>query len=208
MTGSLISSPAALRNRGPILEVLQRVLPTSPATVLEIAAGSGEHALHFAPRFPHLAWQPSDISGLALAAIESRRQAANIASLRPPIRLDVTAAPWAIEDTPPALPVTAILAINMIHIAPWAACQGLMAGAGRLLGAGGILCLYGPFIAEDTPTAPSNRAFDADLRARNRNWGLRDLDRVVAGAAGHGLALAECIPMPANNLSLIFSSAD
>lgn len=190
-------SPAVARNRDPILAVLRRYLPEQ-GTVLEIASGTGEHAAYFAPQFPHLIWQPSDIDPDALASIEAHRAAAGAANLRAPIALDVTAAAW------PVTRADAIISINMIHISPWAAAQGLMAGALWLLPEGGVLYLYGPFKENGAHTAPSNAAFDASLRARDPAWGVRDLGDVRALADRHGFDFVERVAMPANNLSLVF----
>lgn len=192
-----LHAPATLRNRGPILDVLRRVLPPT-GTVLEIAAGSGEHAVFFADAFPHLAWQPSDADARALASIAAWRSPSSLANLLQPIRLDVMCADW------PLARADAIVCINMIHIAPWEACLGLMEGAGRILPAGGTLYLYGPFMEHGFHTADSNRAFDADLRARDARWGVRNLETVAELAAEQGLFHVETVQMPANNLSVIF----
>ena len=192
-----LSSPPALRNRGPILEVLRRVLPTR-GTVLEIASGSGEHIVHFAAGLPHLTWQPSDPDGDARASIAAYRDEAGLPNLLAPIALDASAPSW------PLTHVDAIVSINMIHIAPWSAAEGLMAGANRLLAPGAVLYLYGPFMEDGRHTAPSNAEFDASLRQRNRDWGVRDLGEVSALAGRHGLAFQERVAMPANNLSVIF----
>lgn len=190
-------SAAVARNRDPILAVLRRYLPDQ-GTVLEIAAGTGEHAAYFAPQFPHLAWQPTDMDPDALASIEVHRASAKAPNLRAPIELDVTASRWPVERA------DAVLSINMIHISPWAAAQGLMAGAARLLPAGGVLYLYGPFKENGAHTAPSNTAFDASLRARDPEWGVRDTGDVRKLADSHGFDFIERVAMPANNLSLIF----
>jgi|SRR5262245_52632389 len=192
-----LSSPAALRNRGPILDVLRRVLPAR-GTVLEIASGSGEHAVHFAAGLPHLTWQPSDLAEDARASIAAYRDAANLPNLRRAIALDATAPSWLLTRA------DAIVSINMIHIAPWSATEGLMAGAERLLGPGGVLFLYGPFKEDGRHTAPSNAAFDATLRRSNTEWGVRDLGEVAALAGRHGLDFEERVAMPANNLSVVF----
>lgn len=206
-------APATQRNREVILEVLQTVLP-STGTVLEIASGTGEHAIFFAPRLQPRQWLPSDPSPVALASIAAWRAYAPAENLHPAIALDVCDSPWVVERDDwtavlPSLdlhqhPITAIVAINMIHIAPWTACEGLMAGAGRLLPAGGVLYLYGPFQRQGQHTAPSNEAFDASLRAQNPAWGVRNLETVVALAEIHQLELSQVIAMPANNLSVIF----
>ena len=190
-------SPAVARNRDPILAVLRRHLPEQ-GTVLEIASGTGEHAAYFAPHFPRLIWQPSDADPDALASIEAHRAAANAENLRAPITLDVTAPTW------PVTRADAVVSINMIHISPWTAAQGLMAGAARLLPAGGVLYLYGPFKENGAHTAPSNAAFDASLRARDPAWGVRDVGDVRALADRHGFDFVERVAMPANNLSLVF----
>ena len=195
------TSPATLRNREPILQVLRRVLPHD-ARVLEIASGAGEHAVFFARAMPRLRWRPSDPDAGARASIAAWRAADGLPNLEPPLALDAAdPASW------PTDPVDAVVCINMIHISPWAATEGLMAGAGRALPTGGQLIAYGPFLEADVPTAPSNLAFDESLRARNPAWGLRRLDDVAALASRHGLRLAERVPMPANNLTLVFVKA-
>ncbi len=191
------SSPSAERNREPILEVLRRVLPAR-GLVLEIAAGTGEHAVHFAGALPGLDWQPTDPDAMSRRSIAAWRADAGLPNLREPLAVDVTAADW------PVGAVDAVVCINMIHISPWAATEGLMAGAAVRLPPGGPLFVYGPFRRDGVPTAPSNEAFDASLRERNPAWGLRDLEAVQALAAGQGLDLSEIIEMPANNLSLVF----
>jgi len=189
--------PHVARNRDPIRDVLRRVLPPS-GLVLEIASGSGEHAVFFAKALPSLMWQPSDLDAEALASIAAHRQRAHEPNLLPPLALDVTAQTW------PVAHADAIVCCNMIHIAPWAACEGLIAGAARVLPAGGVLYLYGPYKIGGHHTAPGNAAFDADLRARNPAWGIRDLHEVTALAEQSGFALTETVSMPANNLSVIF----
>ncbi|CAN7571673.1 DUF938 domain-containing protein [Phenylobacterium sp. LjRoot219] len=193
-----LTSPSTARNHEPILRVLQPRLPAS-GLVLEIAAGAGEHAVYFAAAFPQLQWRPTDADPQALASIAAWRDHAGTPNLLAPLRLDASAPEsWPVERA------DAVVSINMIHISPWAATQGLMTGAGRVLPPGGLLALYGPYLEADTPTAPSNLEFDRYLQARNPAWGLRDRDAVAALAATHGLTLAERIAMPANNLSLIF----
>ena len=191
-------SPSTARNREPILEVLAPRLPDS-GLVLEIAAGAGEHAVHAAAALPHLQWQPTDPDPEALISIAAWRDHAALPNLLPPLRLDASD-----PDSWPVAQADAVVNINMIHISPWSATQGLMAGAGRLLPSEGLLYLYGPYLEADVETAPSNLAFDQSLKDRNPAWGLRRLDDVTALAARHGLTLAERIAMPANNLSLIF----
>ena len=194
-------SPSTARNRDPILEALEARLPAA-GTVLEIAAGAGEHAVHAAGALPGLQWQPTDADPEALASIAAWRDHAGLPNLLPPLRLDASD-----PDAWPADPADAVVNINMIHISPWAATQGLMSGAGRLLPSGGGLFLYGPYREADVETAPSNLAFDLSLRSRDSAWGIRHLDEVTAAAAGHGLSLAERIAMPANNLVLVFRRA-
>jgi len=194
--GALIA-PAVARNRDPILAVLRRVLPER-GLVLEIASGSGEHAIYFAAALPHLTWQPSDPDPEARESIAAYRAATALPNVLPALALDAAASHW------PVMHIDAIVSINMIHIAPWAAAEGLMAGAERQLPAGRVLFLYGPFRERGQHTAPSNAAFDESLRARNREWGVRDLDEVAALASRHGLALEERVAMPANNLSVVF----
>jgi len=192
-----IYRPHVVRNRDPILDVLRRVLPPH-GLVLEIASGSGEHAAYFAEKMPTLTWQPTDPDSEALASIAAHRATVSASNLLPPLQLDVTAATW------PVPRADAIVCCNMIHIAPWTACEGLIAGAGRVLPVGGVLYLYGPYKIGGRHTAPSNAAFDADLRARNPQWGIRDLDEVTALAESQGLARLDTVEMPANNLSVIF----
>lgn len=192
------SSPAVARNRDPIFEVLAARLPAS-GLVLEIAAGTGEHAATFAPRLPNLLWRPSDPDPAALASIAAWREVSGAGNLLEPVVLDASdPGSW------PVGAVDAIVCINMIHISPWAATEGLIAGAAARLPAGGLLYLYGPYLEDEVPTAPSNLAFDASLKDRNPAWGLRRLETVRDLAADRGLDLAERIAMPANNLSLVF----
>lgn len=193
-------APHVARNAAVIIDVLRAILPDA-GRVLEVASGSGEHALHFARAFPGLIFQPSDPDPVALASIEAWREAEGPANLLPPIQLDASAPRW------PDVAVDAILCINMVHISPWAATEGLMAGAGRLLAPGSPLYLYGAYRQRGVETAPSNEAFDASLRSRNPAWGLRNLEDVVGLAGRHGLELESVVPMPANNLSVIFRRA-
>lgn len=191
------SAPAALRNRDPIRDVLRTALPAT-GTVLEIASGTGEHALHFARGLARLDWQPSDLPAQARASIAAWRAAARLPNLRAPIALDAAAWPW------PLAAADAIVAINLVHISPWAATLGLMRGAGALLPAGGLLYLYGPYRQSGRPFAASNAAFEADLRARDPAWAIRDVADVAAAARDASLVLDAVIEMPANNLSLLF----
>jgi SAM-dependent methyltransferase len=189
--------PHVARNREPILAVLRRVLPRK-GLVLEVASGSGEHAAYFAKEMPALTWQPTDPDAAALASIAAHRAADGVPNLLPPLRLDVTAEVW------PVARADAVLCINMIHISPWQATEGLLAGAARTLPAGGVLYLYGPYKIDGRHTAPSNHDFDVSLRAQNSQWGIRDLADVTELAKSHNLALADTVPMPANNFSIIF----
>jgi SAM-dependent methyltransferase len=192
------TSPSTARNSAPILEALKARLPRT-GLVLEIAAGAGEHAVHNAAAFPRLFWLPTDPDPEALASIAAWRDHATLPNLLAPLLL------YASEpDTWPVDRADAVVNINMIHISPWPAAEGLMAGAGRVLPSEGVLFLYGPFIEADVATAPSNLAFDLSLRTRNPAWGVRRLDEVTALAASHGLELTNRIKMPANNLALFF----
>jgi cyclopropane fatty-acyl-phospholipid synthase-like methyltransferase len=191
-------SPSTARNRGPILEVLKPRLPNR-GVVLEIAAGTGEHAIYSAAALPGLRWRPTDCDPEALISIAAWREHAALPNLLAPITLDASD-----PDAWPSDQVDAVVNINMIHISPWTATQGLMAGSGRLLQAGGLLFLYGPFIEPNVETAPTNASFDLGLKSRNPAWGLRRLDDVTMQAAEHGLVMSERITMPANNLALFF----
>lgn len=190
-------APAVARNRDAIVDVLRRILPAR-GHVLEIASGTGEHIVHFAEAFPRLTFQPSDIDANSRASIDAWVAKKRFANVRRAVFLDATAAPR------PVCSADAILCINMIHIAPWAATRGLFHQAYELLEPGGLLYLYGPYFREGIETAPSNLAFDASLRAQNPDWGLRDLAAVTAVARGNDFSLAEIVEMPANNLSVIF----
>ena len=197
MTDHRRSAPHVARNAGPIAEVLGEILPAR-GLVLELASGTGEHILHFAREFPHLLWQPSDPEPAALRSIEAWRAGSGLFNLLPAVSLDARAADWPVPQA------DAILCINMIHISPWSATAGLMRGAGRLLGDGAPLYLYGPYRRSGVETAPSNEAFDESLGARDPEWGLRALEEVAAEAGIYGLQLDRIVEMPANNLSVIF----
>ncbi len=194
-----LSSPTAQRNKEPIAEVLRSVLPQT-GKVLEIASGSGEHALYFAQNFPQLLWQPSDGDAAARASIASWEDHANLPNLLPPIALDASVP----QEWPPVDAVSAILCINMVHISPWTATEGLFSGAEKLLGPHEPLILYGPYIRSGVETAPSNLAFDADLKRRNPAWGLRQLDDVSALATIHNFRLENVQDLPANNIAVIY----
>ena len=193
----LHSSPAADRNKAPILEVLQRVLPPD-AAVLEIASGTGQHAAHFAAAEPGWRWQPSDADPGAAASIDA--WCGSLDNVAPALALDVLASDWPV----PQASLDAIFCANMLHISPWASCGALMRGAARHLAPGGVLVTYGPYLVDGEPTAPGNLAFDADLRSRNPAWGLRLLADVIAQANAAGLGFEERVQMPANNLVLVF----
>lgn len=192
-------APATLRNREPIADVLTRELPAS-GKVLEIAAGTGEHAVFFAEAFPALAWQPTDPSAEALASIAAYRADYAGSNLAAPLLLDAAA-----PDSWPLAEAAAILCINMVHISPWEATLGLFRGAARLLGSnGGPLILYGPYLEQGVETAPSNLEFDASLKARNPLWGLREAEAVDVVAGQHGLARTARYTLPANNIMLVY----
>jgi len=179
---------------------LQRVLPRT-GVLLEVASGSGEHVVHFAGALPDWIFQPSDVDPGALASITAWIRETGISNVRPPVLLDVTDPTWPVD------PVQAMFSANLVHIAPAEAARGLMAGAGRHLVPGGVLVIYGPFRIGGAHTAPSNEAFDADLRARDPRWGVRDLEWLEELSAGNGLVLEERVALPANNQTLIFRRA-
>ena len=191
------SAPAALRNREPIAAVLKEWLPAN-GTVLEVASGTGEHAVWFAERFPDLEWQPSDTHADALASIASWADASGLPNLRKPVVIDATASYW------PVVSADAVLNINMAHISPWSASLGLIAGVARLLPSNGPLVLYGPWLKNDIETVPSNLAFDADLKSRDPEWGLRRVEDFAEAASAKGLRFVDFRHMPANNLMLLF----
>ncbi|CAM5296631.1 SAM-dependent methyltransferase OS=Afipia felis OX=1035 GN=BN961_04087 PE=4 SV=1 [Afipia felis] len=197
MTSHRLQYPATERNRDAILNVLRGTLPPS-GLVLEIASGSGEHAMHFAAALPGLTFQPSDPEDAARRSIEAWTAETGLSNIRPPLDLDVLQEPW------PVAQADAILCINMIHISPWAATAALMRNAERLLARGAPLYLYGPYRQRNVVTAESNEAFDADLKSRNPQWGLRHLDDVAALAREAEFSGPEVTPMPANNLSVVF----
>ncbi|MEP9374809.1 DUF938 domain-containing protein [Mesorhizobium sp. KR1-2] len=190
-------SPSAERNKGPIADILKRVLPDH-GRVLEISSGTGQHVVHFAREMPDLIWQPSERDEPSLQSIKQWMAAEALPNILPPLRLDVTELPWR------AGPATAIICLNMIHIAPWSAAEGLIRGAEIALSQGDILFLYGPYRRNGVPTSPSNEAFDGQLRARNPEWGLRNVEDVARCAILHSFGPPEIREMPANNLSVIF----
>lgn len=189
--------PAPERNKGPILEVLQRVLPKQ-GTLLELSSGSGQHAVYFSEHLPDWTWIPSDVDPDNLASIAAYREESGRERFRPPVALDVRARDWNVP------PLDAAFNANMIHIAPWSCCVGLLEGVARYLKPGGVFLLYGPFRIGGAHTAPSNAAFDAGLRRQNEQWGVRDLEEVVNSAAVRGLHFSERVQMPAENQTLVF----
>lgn len=190
------SAPAAQRNREPISEVLSEWLPER-GLILEIASGTGEHVVYFAERFPHLEWQPSDLHSDALRSIEAWVADSGVENARQPVEIDASKGDWPIDEA------AALLSINMVHISPWTSALGLLDGAARILPEGAPLILYGPWIIEGIETAPSNLDFDQQLRARDREWGLRSVEAFAAAAAERGLQLEQTRFMPANNLMLL-----
>ena len=191
-------SPAAERNKAAVLDALRQRLPPT-ASVLEIASGTGQHAQHFALACPGWRWQPTDAEPSMLPAIDAR--CSRIANVLPALRLDVMQAVWSLRD---AAPFDAVYCANLLHISPWSSCTALMNGAAAHLAPSGRLLLYGPYRQAGVPTAPSNEAFDADLKSRHPQWGLRTLSDVEREAEAQGLALHDVVAMPANNLLLVF----
>jgi SAM-dependent methyltransferase len=201
LSSERLVSPSADRNKGPILGVLERVLPKT-GRVLEIASGTGQHAVHFARALTGLQWQPSDPDAEARRSIASWCAQERLANVSQPLALDVHDVPW------PVTALDAVVCINMIHISPWTTTTSLFAGAKLALREGGVLYLYGPYRMHGVHTAPSNEAFDRSLRAQNPQWGLRDLDRVMHVADTEGFDWVETVSMPANNSSVIFKKRD
>lgn len=196
MTDARRHAPATERNREPILAILRDILPER-GTILEVASGTGEHAIHFAHALPGLVFQPSDPDLDAVASIRAWAMAAKLNNVRPPLLLDAAAPDWPIGAA------DAILCINMVHISPWEATVGLLRQSGKLLPVGGPLVLYGPYFQKGVETAPSNLAFDESLRARDSRWGLRQLEDVVSLAESLGLHVEAVHSMPANNLTVV-----
>ena len=190
-------APAAARNRQPILDVLRTCLPAA-GLVLEVASGTGEHAVHFAQALPALVFQPTDPGVEQRASIDDWTQTLGLPNVRPALALDASAEPWPVDRA------DAVVCINMIHIAPWSATIGLMRGAARLLAPGSVLFLYGPYHRDGRPTSPGNEAFDQSLRQQNAAWGIRDLEDVTALGKREGFAVDRAVDMPANNLSVVF----
>ena len=197
MTNELLTSAAAERNKDPILTVLESVLPAS-GSVLEIASGSGQHVCFFANALPGIRWQPTEPDDASREAISIRIRESGLANVAQPLALDVQEPHWPVHER-----YDSVLCINMIHISPWSATHSLFRGAAKLLDSRGLLILYGPYLENGT-AVQSNLEFDASLKRRNAEWGLRDLDEVTRVAAGHGFARRETVRMPANNLTLVF----
>jgi len=200
-------SPAAERNQQPILEVLSQVLPTQ-GVALEIAAGTGQHAVHFAQGLPHWAWQPTDQDPAMLPVIAARVHRAGLNNVRSPLRIDVLSATWPSDGPAFDQPFDAIFCANMLHISPWATCAALMQGAARHLSTHGMLITYGPYLEDHVPTSEGNLRFDESLRATHPDWGIRRLGAVAEQAALVGLELKARHAMPANNLLLVWSRPD
>ncbi len=200
MEDARLFSPSAGRNRDVIAATFAGVLAKG-AHVLEIGAGTGEHAVAVVSARPDLRWRPTDPDPQSRASIAAWAAHAGLDQIAAPVALDARDAPWPVEHDGP---FDALVSINMIHIAPWSAALGVLAGAERLVTPGGQLVFYGPFAHGGVHTAPSNAEFDASLKARDPSWGVRDLDAIVAAAAPHGLALDRTIPMPANNQVVVF----
>jgi SAM-dependent methyltransferase len=199
-----LEGPAFGRNHDAIWSAMAEFLRDQAGDVLELGSGTGQHIAEFARRSPQLTWWPSDIIAAHLASIDAWRRAAGLANLRAPQRIDVTDAQWRWDTS---RPLTAMLCINVLHISPWCVSQNLLAGAGRYLQDDGRLFVYGPFKRSGAHTAPSNESFDASLRAENPEWGVRDVDDLSALGNDAGLTLAETVPMPSNNLVLVFARA-
>lgn len=196
-------APAAERNRDPILSVLRAYLPAN-GTVLEVSSGTGQHAAHFATQLPHLWWQPTEVGETNLASIAAWRDEVNAPNLLAPQALDVLDTTWWVEQATLPEPVSAIVNINMVHIAPWSCCEALFHGSSRVLRSGDPLLLYGPFKQGEQHTAPSNSAFDVQLRSQDPRWGVRDVEAVIDTAGESAFEYQMDIPMPANNLMLLF----
>jgi SAM-dependent methyltransferase len=195
--GARYIHPSPERNKGPILEILKEILPAS-GLVLEVGAGSGQHTAHFAAHFSHLEWQATEPDADLRTSIAAWIDYAGIANARDPLDLDCRQSDWPVDQA------AAVISSNMIHISPWASCLGLISGAGRILGEGGVLYFYGPFSEGGVHTSPGNADFDASLKSRDPELGIRDVDDVTALARSHGLEFERRVTMPSNNLSLIY----
>lgn len=204
-----LDAPAFHRNHLPIWDVLSRWLDDKPGNVLEVGSGTGQHIVEFARQSPHLLWWPSDLDPQNLRSIDAWRQTAHAQNIEPARRIDLSAPDWGLsgDDSATLSDLTAIFCANVLHISPWATTEGLMQGAAQRLHPGGRIFIYGPFKQDGQHTAPSNEAFDASLRARNPQWGVRDIDDIRHEAHKYNLVLADIAPMPANNMILIFECA-
>jgi len=207
MTDNRQYAPATQRNCDVILEILLEILPQQ-GTMLEIASGTGEHSVFFAPHLQPRKWIPSDPNPLAIASITDWQKHYPSDNLLAPLQIDVTETDWSSKEALQSQDIRAIININMIHISPWQACLGLMAGAKSLLPVGGILYLYGAFKQNGQHISCSNGEFDSSLRYQNSEWGVRDLDDVITVASAQNLVLQKVKAMPANNFSVIFEKAD
>ena len=199
-------APATERNRDAILGVLQTYLPEQ-GTVLEVSSGTGQHAAFFAPRLAPRYWLPTDVDEISLSSIQAWRETSQASNLLVPQRLDVLDTPWLLEEAELPAPLSAIVNINMVHIAPWPCCEGLFDGAARILPAQTVVLMYGPFKQDGEHTSPSNAAFDQQLKAQDVRWGVRDLESVIEVAKARGFECQAVITMPANNLMVSFTRA-
>jgi hypothetical protein len=201
-----LDAPTFHRNHGPIRDVLVRFLAGRTGHAVEIASGTGQHVVEFARALPDLVWWPTDLRRAHLASIAAWRRHGGVANVMPPLALDVTTPEWrtARSGVAPPADLAAVVCINMLHIAPWAATEGLLEGAGRRLAPDGTLFIYGPFARDGAHTAPSNASFDASLRRQDPAWGVRDIRDVAAAAVERGLRLGEVTAMPSNNFTLVF----
>ncbi|MGH6922187.1 MAG: DUF938 domain-containing protein [Propylenella sp.] len=203
VTDDRLDAPAFHRNIQPMLSVLKRVLHDRSGHALEVGSGTGQHIVGFAEGLPNLTWWPTDPNPNHRKSIDAWRRLSGLANIAPPFALDA-ADPKVRLGGPPANSLTAIVSMNVIHIAPWSVCEGIVRLAGDDLVSGGLLVLYGPFKRGHEHTAPSNANFDASLRRENPEWGVRDVQEVEVAAQARGLRLAEIVEMPANNLTLVF----
>ena len=205
-----LDAAAFHRNHAPIWAVLQKFLVGKSGDVVEAGSGTGQHVVHFAKHAPDIIWWPSDLNERHLKSIEAWRAHAALPNIRPPLRIDLTDPAWcaAMQDGSGPAELLAVFCANVIHIAPWPVAEGLFAGAGRYLRSDGRLFLYGPFKREGKHTAMSNAVFDTSLREQDAEWGVRDIADLEKLAAGVGLALVETVPMPANNMILVFGRSD
>jgi len=199
-------APATERNRTPLLAVLESQLPKA-GTILEVAAGTGQHAAFFAPRLAPRWWLPTDLDEANIASIAAWREEVDASNLLPPQPLDVLAPRWSVEASVLPEPISAIVNINMVHISPWSCCESLFDGAARMLKPQAPILMYGPFKRGEEHTAPSNAAFDQQLRAQDPHWGVRNLEDVIDAAEARGFSLGVVVEMPANNLMVRFVRA-